>query len=160
MNNNRILTRVLLIVLAAALLTGIVIGAGAIINVIKRKSDIAKIEKRYPDAIITPSGLRYIVLEESNGPKPSAGRTVRVNYIGTMLSGTVFENTYEQGSPLEFEVGQNQAILGFEEAIMDMREGEKRLVIIPPELGYGRFRKAIIPGNSFIIFELQLFRIR
>ncbi|MCL2832536.1 MAG: FKBP-type peptidyl-prolyl cis-trans isomerase [Treponema sp.] len=157
---NRTLTRFILIVISLVIVVGVVIGVRAIVIAVKRSSDIATIEKRYPDAIVTPSGLRYIILEPSNGPKPITGRPVRVNYIGTLLNGKEFENTYTQGNPLEFNVGVNEAIKGFDEAVADMREGEKRLVIIPPELGYGGQSKGGIPGNSFIIFELQLYRVR
>ncbi|MCL2478417.1 MAG: FKBP-type peptidyl-prolyl cis-trans isomerase [Treponema sp.] len=160
MSSNRYLIRGVLVVVCLALITGIFFGARAIVINIKKSSDLAKVVKEYPNAIVTPSGLRYIVLEEGTGPKPIAGRPVRVNYIGTLLNGKEFENTYTQGSPLEFNAGSNQAIKGFDEAVMDMREGEKRLVIIPPELGYGSQSKGAVPANSFIIFELQLYRVR
>lgn len=160
MNRNTVLARILLILLALIVIAGIVIGIRAIVTLVKRNSDISKIEKRYPDAVKTDSGLRYIILEEGSGPKAMKGRPVRVNYIGTLLNGREFENTYIQGNPLEFNVGTNEAIKGFDEAVMDMREGEKRLIIIPPELGYGSLSKGGIPGNSFILFELELYRIR
>ena len=128
----------------------------------KRNSDIAEIEKKYPDAVITASGLRYIITKEGTGPKPIVGRTVRVNYKGSLLNGKVFDDSAIKGEPLEFQAGSGQVIKGFDEAIMDMKEGEKRLVIIPPELGYGNksMGNGLIPANSFLIFELELFRLR
>lgn len=151
-----------LIIAGLAVIIGAVIGISAIATLVKRNSDIKEIEKKYPNAIITPSGLRYIVLEESSGPKPIPGRSVLVKYEGSLLSGVVFDSSDIQGHPLEFETGTDQAIKGFEEAVIDMREGEKRLVIIPPELGYGSrsVGNGLIPGNSFIIFEMELYRVR
>ena len=125
-----------------------------------KKANIAEIEKRYPQAIITPSGLRYVVVEQGTGPKAIVGRNVLVNYKGTLLNGHEFDNTDLQGRPLEFEVGIGNAIKGFDEAVLDMREGDKRIVIIPPELGYGDRRVGSVPGNSFLIFELELFRVK
>ena len=153
-------TRVLLIILALAVLAGIIIGVRALVTFINYKSDISKIEKRYPDAVITASGLRYIIYEEGSGPKPIAGRKVNVRYIGSLLNGREFDNNYNEQYPLEFEAGIGNAIKGFDEAVMDMRENEKRLVIIPPELGYGKRRAGTIPRNSFLLFEMELLMIK
>ena len=152
--------RILLIIICLAIVTGVAIGAGAVVNVIKRNIAVSEIGKRFPEAVINPSGLRYIIQEPGNGPKPFKGRTVLVNYKGTLLNGTVFDNTDGQGRPLEFEAGVGNVIAGFDEAVLDMREGEKRLVIIPPELGYGKKKVGTVPGNNFIIFEMELFRIK
>ena len=160
--NNKYLMRIILAAIAAVIVAGIVIGTRAVVTVVKRNTDIREIEKKYPDAVITPSGLRYIVLEEGNGPKPLQGRPVRVNYKGSLLSGREFDNTDNEGRPLEFDIGVGQVIRGFDEAVIEMREGERRLLIIPPELGYGKrsVGNGIIPANSFLIFELELFRVR
>ena len=155
---NRI--RILLIILVLAVIGGIAIGTEAIITAVRYNSDISKIGKRYPDAIITPSGLRYVMMEAGSGPKPIAGRKVLVKYTGSLLNGVIFDTTDNQEYPLEFDAGIGNAIKGFDEAVMDMREGEKRLVIIPSDLGYGKRRTGIIPGNSFLLFEMELFRIK
>jgi len=159
-NNKRLFKRILFIALSLVVITGIVFAGRAIGGVIKRSSEIREIEKRYPDATITPSGLRYIVLEQGYGPKPIAGRKVLVNYTGTLLNGYVFDSSDDQGRSLEFEAGVGQTIRGFDEAVMDMREGEKRLIMIPPDLGYGSRSVGSVPGNSLILFELELFRIK
>ena len=163
MNRNKLYShRFLLVCLSVVIIVGIVIGVRAIAVGVKRKTDIAQIEKKYPTAVITPSGIRYIVEQSGNGPTAIAGRTVRINYKGALLSGAVFDSSDVKGQPLEFELGAGQTIKGLDEAVIGMKEGEKRIVIIPPELGYGgkTMGKNAIPANSFLVFDVELYRIR
>ena len=126
----------------------------------QRNADIARINSQYPNTTQTPSGLRYIIQKEGTGVKPAAGRTVRVNYTGKFLSGQVFDRS-DRG-PFEFLVGTGRVIQGWDETVLDMKVGEKRLVVIPPELAYGAqgAGNGIIPPNSFLIFEMELVGIR
>ncbi|MDR0463838.1 MAG: FKBP-type peptidyl-prolyl cis-trans isomerase [Treponema sp.] len=127
----------------------------------QRQADIAKITADYPNTQITPSGIRYIILKEGSGGKPARGRNVSVHYSGRLLNGTVFDDSSLRGQPLEFQAGTGRVIPGWDETVMDMRAGEKRLVIIPPELAYGdREVSGVIPANSFLIFEMELVSIR
>jgi peptidylprolyl isomerase len=128
----------------------------------KRDENLAQIQKKYPDATISPSGIRYIVQKQGNGTKPVRGKTVALNYKGMLLSGSVFDSSDMQGGPIEFQVGLGKVIPGWEEVVMDLRQGEKRLVIIPPELAYGDrdIENGLIPANSFLVFEMELVSIR
>ena len=127
----------------------------------QRNADIASITASYPNASQTSSGIRYIVQKPGTGNKPAAGRTVRVKYTGRLLSGMVFDSTELTGTPLEFRAGIGEVIRGWDEIIMDMAVGEKRLVVIPPELAYGdQAVENIIPANSFLIFEMELVSIQ
>lgn len=128
----------------------------------KRDADIAQIQTKYPNAATTPSGIRYIIQKEGNGVKPVKGKTVALNYKGMLLSGKVFDGSDFHGGPLEFQVGLGKVIPGWEETVLDMQQGEKRLVVIPPELAYGErdIGDGLIPGNSFLVFEMELLRIR
>jgi len=84
-----------------------------------------------------------------------------VNIKGSLLSGTVFANSDLSGGPEELPVGVGRVLSGLDEAIMGMSKGEKRLAIVPPELGYGnRDIENVIPANSFLIFELELVEIK
>jgi peptidylprolyl isomerase len=125
----------------------------------KRDADIARIQQKYPNAALSPSGIRYVIQKEGTGSKAGSGKAVSVNYKGMLLSGEVFDNSDLHG-PLEFQTGSGQIIPGFDEAVADMKLGEKRLVALPPELAYGERGVGNIPGNSFLVFELELFRIR
>ncbi|GHU61882.1 peptidylprolyl isomerase [Spirochaetia bacterium] len=128
---------------------------------LKRDTDIAQIQQKYPNANKTASGIYYIIQKEGTGNKAGAGKTVSVNYKGMFLSGEVFDNSDLHG-PLEFQTGSGQIIPGFDETVSDMKQGEKRLVVLPPELAYGErgAGNGAIPGNSFLIFEMELVRIR
>ncbi|MDR3167305.1 MAG: peptidylprolyl isomerase [Treponema sp.] len=128
----------------------------------KRDADLAQISATYPNATRTPSGLRYLILKPGRGAKPASGKTVAVNYKGMFLSGEVFDSSDIHGGPLEFQAGAGRIIPGWEETVLDMQQGEKRLVIIPPELAYGErgAGNGAIPGNTFLVFEMELVRIR
>ncbi|HEQ71392.1 MAG TPA: peptidylprolyl isomerase [Spirochaetia bacterium] len=113
------------------------------------------ITDRWPDLTRTASGLYYRIEREGSGGKPQSGSTVTVHYKGQLLDGTVFDSSYARNKPAEFEVGG--VIPGFRETLLDMRKGEKRLVVIPPELGYGsRGAGGVIPPNATLVFELEL----
>jgi len=127
----------------------------------QRDADIAQINTRYPNALQSASGVKYVIQKKGNGNKPAAGKTVQVNYKGSFLSGQVFDNSDTRGSPLEFPVGVGAVIKGWDEMVMDMQIGEKRIAIIPPELAYGeRGFGNVIPPNSFLIFEMELVGVK
>ncbi|MDD5168067.1 MAG: peptidylprolyl isomerase [Syntrophales bacterium] len=119
--------------------------------------DVAVIKEKYPHAITLPSGLMYVVLAYGTGEKtPSRGTTVRVNYTGRLLNGTKFDSTAERGGPLQFPVGVGRVIKGWDEAFLSMKKGEKRILIIPPYLGYGEMEIGPVPPNSILVFEAEL----
>ncbi|MCL2759471.1 MAG: peptidylprolyl isomerase [Treponema sp.] len=127
----------------------------------QRQADLAKISADFPNTQQTASGIRYIIQKQGSGDKPSRGRNVRVSYVGKLLNGTVFDDSSLRGQPLEFPVGTGRVIQGWDEMVLDMRAGEKRLVIIPPELAYGdRAVGGVIPANSFLVFEMELISFR
>jgi len=136
-------------------------GAGANRTSSQRQRDLAQISNDYPNAQRTNSGIRYIVEKQGSGNKPARGRTVSVNYTGRLLNGTVFDDSNLRGRPIEFQVGTGRVIQGWDEMVMDMRVGEKRIVVIPPELAYGdRAVGGVIPPNSFLVFEMELVGFR
>ncbi|TCW60711.1 peptidylprolyl isomerase [Treponema sp. J25] len=127
----------------------------------QREADLATIATKYPGAQTSPTGLRYLILKEGKGPAPTPGKMVAVRYKGMFLSGEVFDNSDLRGGPLEVVIGQGRLIPGWEQAVLDMKVGERRLVIIPPELAYGeRGAGNVIPPNAFLVFELELVKIK
>ena len=122
----------------------------------KRQRNEAFIEDKWPDAVVTDTGLRYIVMKEGTGnKKPSRGKDVTVHYTGTFLNGQKFDSSYDREGPTTFQVGR--VIEGWNQALLDMKRGEKRLLIVPPELGYGeRGYPGVIPPSSFLLFEVEL----
>ena len=121
----------------------------------QREQALAEIRRRWPNAQETSSGLRYVILQRGSGGSPSLGTTVTVHYTGSLLDGTLFDSSYQRGAPARFRIGQ--VIPGWNEALLAMKKGEKRLLIIPPELAYGeRGYPGVIPPNSFLVFEVEL----
>jgi cyclophilin family peptidyl-prolyl cis-trans isomerase len=115
------------------------------------------IEKDFPDAIATSSGLKYVVVEEGTGDEtPAQGANVTAHYTGKLLNGQKFDSSYDRGEPIQFPVGSGRVIKGWDEAFLSMKKGEKRVLIIPPELGYGASGRGPIPPNATMIFDVEL----
>ncbi len=115
-----------------------------------------EIKNRFPAAKKTPSGLMYVVEKEGDKKaSPKMGQTVTVHYTGSLLDGRVFDSSVNRGVPAKFKIGE--VIEGWNEALQTMSKGEKRTLIIPPELGYGvHGYPGVIPPNSFLIFDVEL----
>jgi peptidylprolyl isomerase len=107
----------------------------------------------------TDSGLRYRIFKEGTGPKPEKGDKVKVHYTGKLTDGTVFDSSKGRG-PFEFKVGTGQVIRGWDEGVVDMKVGEVRELVIPPNLGYGsRGAGNLIPPDSTLVFEVEMLEI-
>ena len=119
---------------------------------------MAVLEEAYPGQMqTTESGLMYIVVQAGEGPKPQAGTRIRAHYTGKFLSGRVFDSSVQRGEPFEFEVGMGRVIKGWDEALQDMRKGEKRILVIPGHLGYGeRGYPPVIPPHATLVFDVEL----
>jgi FKBP-type peptidyl-prolyl cis-trans isomerase len=106
----------------------------------------------------TASGIQYEILTPGSGEKPRATDTVTVNYAGTLLNGTEFDNSYKRGAPATFPL--NAVIPGWTEALQLMPIGSKYRIYIPQNLGYGMNDQGPIPGGSVLVFEVELLSIQ
>ena len=125
----------------------------------KKLSDVTgKLEKQFGKKAVTkPSGLKYIVLNAGSGDPVGKGKEIKAHYTGKLTNGRVFDSSYNRGQPLSFTVGVGQVIKGWDEALSEMKKGEKRVLIIPPNLGYGaRGAGSRIPPNATLVFEVEL----
>lgn len=112
--------------------------------------------KSQPGVVTTASGLQYQILRPGAGEKPSASSRVRVNYEGKLLSGEVFDSSYERGEPAEF--GLNQVIAGWTEGVALMPVGAKYRFWIPSDLAYGANGApgGKIGPDSTLTFDVEL----
>lgn len=119
--------------------------------------DLEYVEKTWPEAKKTMTGIRYIILREGQGASPKPGDKVNVLYVGRLLNGKVFDQATEADKPFTFRIRREMVIEGWDQVLQLMKTGEKRLVIIPPEMGYGtRGQPPKIGRNATLVFEIEL----
>ncbi|MEK6280917.1 MAG: FKBP-type peptidyl-prolyl cis-trans isomerase [Acidobacteriota bacterium] len=142
--------RIIAIVIVLAL------AASAIFYLITKRSGTTTAHE-----ITTPSGLKYTDLVEGSGPSPRNGQKLSVHYTGTLQNGTKFDSSLDRGAPMEFRFGVDPMIKGWDEGVSTMRVGGKRKLIVPANLAYGPGGKPPdIPGNSTLLFDLELVAIK
>jgi peptidylprolyl isomerase len=130
----------------------------AVENIAIGKDFLAK-NKTNEDVIETASGLQYQILHKGDGNShPSASSTLKVNYHGLLLDGTVFDSSEERNEPISFPL--NQVIKGWTEGVQLMVVGDKFKFFIPSELGYGDRATGKITSGSLLIFEVELLEIQ
>lgn len=95
-----------------------------------------------------------------NGIVATSGKSVTVNYVGTLTDGTKFDSSYDRNEPFTFNLGAGEVIKGWDEGVTGMKVGGKRKLTIPPSLGYGSNDLGIIPPNSTLIFEVELLDVK
>lgn len=119
--------------------------------------DLEFVEKTWPEAKKTMTGIRYIIQKEGEGTSPKPGDKVNVLYVGRLLNGNVFDKAEDPAQPFSFRVRREAVIEGWDQILQQMKKGEKRLVIIPPELAYGtRGQPPKIGRNATLVFEIEL----
>ena len=120
------------------------------------EADAAIMREKYGTAHLNPSGLRYLVHNPGTGVPPPLGAEVSVHYDGYLLDGTKFDSSRDRGTPFTFRVGTGSVIKGWDEAIGQMKKGEKRTLLIPWWLAYGEQGKGPIPARGTLVFEVEL----
>jgi FKBP-type peptidyl-prolyl cis-trans isomerase len=112
------------------------------------------------DIVTMDNGLKYVVTEPGDGSRPARGDTISAHYTGYLLDGTKFDSSIDRGQPFEVPIGMGRVIKGWDEAFLTMQVGEKRRLMIPPELGYGaRGAGGVIPPNAHLIFDVELLEV-
>lgn len=106
----------------------------------------------------TDSGLQVAIVEEGDGDPAESGKIVRVHYTGKLGDGTTFDSS-QGGEPIRFTLGSGSVIPGWDEGIAMLNEGDRALLVIPPELGYGAAGTGGIPPNATLYFEVELVEV-
>lgn len=107
-----------------------------------------------------PANLQKTDIKVGTGKEAKNGDQVTVNYRGSLPSGTIFDQSYGKAEPFKFVLGQGQVIKGWDLGVAGMKEGGKRKLVIPSELGYGAAGAGDkIPPNSTLIFEIELLKV-
>ena len=111
--------------------------------------------------VTTPSGLKYTDQVVGTGKQPQPGQTAVVHYTGWTLDGKKFDSSKDKNQPFQFPLGAGRVIKGWDEGVATMKVGGKRILIVPPELGYGaRGFPPVIPPNATLKFEVELLDVR
>jgi FKBP-type peptidyl-prolyl cis-trans isomerase len=108
-------------------------------------------------AVTTDSGLVYVEVKAGTGAQPIATSAVTAHYKGTLRDGTVFDSSYERGSPLKISL--NQVIPCWTEGIAMMKEGGKSKLTCPSKIAYGDSGSGIIPPGAALTFEVELIEV-
>ena len=107
-----------------------------------------------------PSGVQYKIVTSgpADGTSPKKSDEVKVHYEGKLLSGEIFDSSFQRGAPATFPLGG--LIPAWVEALQQMKPGDEWLLYVPPEQGYGAQGAGPIPPNSVLIFRIQLIAFR
>lgn len=109
------------------------------------------------DSWTTRSGLRVTEVLEGEGASPARGEIVSIHYTAWYVDGDEFDSTKELGEPMRFVMGKGQLLAGLEEGVATMRKGGKRVLVLPPELAFGKEgRPPVVPPNRWVRFEVEL----
>src|SRR5215472_402580 len=112
------------------------------------------------ETITTESGLIYKFTKLGNGPQPQTGDLMIIHGIGTLADGKEFWNTRTDGSPYEYTLGVDSVIRGFAEGMRYVREGDRIVITMKPELAYGARERPGIPANSTLVFDYEILAVR
>ena len=121
------------------------------------KAIMNDIANRWPDAVRDEeTGIYFVVRTEGTGSKPAQGTKITVHYTGTLMDGTQFDSSRDRNEPFQFNVGGGQVIPGWDVSLLDMKKGERRIIILPPEMAYGSRGIGPIPPDSWLVFDVEL----
>jgi peptidylprolyl isomerase len=116
--------------------------------------------------IKTASGLQYEDIKVGTGAEPKTGQTCVMHYTGWLwendAKGKKFDSSVDRGQPFEFVLGMGHVIKGWDEGVSTMKVGGKRMLLIPPQLGYGARGAGggLIPPNATLLFEVELLGVK
>ena len=106
------------------------------------------------------SGFKVEITQAGTGPNCTKGSNITAHYHGTLADGSVFDSSVQRNDPFKCTIGVGQVIKGWDVGVEGMREGDKRTLIIPSAMGYGKKGiKGVIPGGSALHFDVELVKV-
>ncbi len=111
-----------------------------------------KVNQEYSSA----SGLKVNLQKSAKGKLLNKGDKIKVHYSGTLVDGRKFDSSREKNQPFEFVIGMRQVIAGWDEAFQLLKIGDKAILTIPPDLGYGETPMPNIPSGSYLVFDVEV----
>jgi len=123
------------------------------------------------DGLSPPAEVTSLITHDTvqgEGAEAVAGKTIVVHYTGWLYEpeaddfrGNKFDSSVDRGQPFSFPLGAGRVIRGWDEGFAGMREGGKRTLVIPPEMGYGaRGAGGVIPPNATLVFDVEMLEVR
>ena len=121
---------------------------------------VAQDRPKIGDTITTESGLIYKFTQLGTGPQPQTGDLMIIHGIGTLADGKEFWNTRTEGAPYEYTLGVDSVIKGFSEGMRYVRQGDRIVITMKPDLGYGARERTGIPANSTLVFDYEILAVK
>ncbi len=121
---------------------------------------LAQDRPKIGETITTESGLVYKFTQLGKGPQPQTGDLMVIHGIGTLDDGKEFWNTRTEGAPYEYTLGVDSVIKGFSEGMRYVREGDRIIITMKPDLGYGARERTGIPANSTLTFDYEILAVK
>jgi FKBP-type peptidyl-prolyl cis-trans isomerase len=115
-----------------------------------------------------PKELQKTDVKQGSGPEAAAGKTAVVQYTGWLYDpakpdnkGTKFDSSRDRNEPFSFPLGGGRVIKGWDVGVVGMKVGGQRMLVIPPDMGYGaRGAGGVIPPNATLIFDVELVDVK
>lgn len=134
---------------------------GALYFLYDKQSKTAPANAPIPEVMTDQPDLDIKTIREGSGEGAKNGDALTVHYTGALENGTKFDSSRDRGQPFTFTLGAGRVIRGWDLGLAGMKIGERRMLTIPPELGYGEVGTpgGPIPPNATLIFDVELLKI-
>lgn len=151
---------IVFILCIAVFLTGC-LGVGIKSDLLLKEEIAQKLGVNFKKLVIGEGGLEWIVRKEGTGEQPQKGEGIATHYTGYLLeNGEKFDSSHDRDRAFVTPIGVGKVIKGWDIMFLDMRIGEKRVLFIPSELGYGEQGAGqSIPPGATLVFDVELIRI-
>lgn len=110
--------------------------------------------------MLPQTGFKSEDVVVGTGATAETGDTITAHYVGHLPDGRIFDSSLDRNQPISFTLGTGQVIRGWDEGLVGMKVGGKRILTISPEYGYGNRAVGAIPANSTLIFEVELLGVQ